>query len=702
MIFRDLKATDAAVKIEELRRQIERHNRLYYVENAPVLEDRQYDELLGELQGLEGQFPQFADPNSPTARVGSDLSAGFVSDTHAFAMMSLSNTYSKEEVEAFATRVEKELPDLGFSGALRYCCELKFDGTAISLTYRDGRFVKAITRGDGTMGDDVTANVRTISSIPMTLIGDDIPPLMEVRGEIYMPYPTFERINAERLDIGEEPFANPRNATSGTLKSLDPKVVASRQLQCVLYAVATEDLRALGQGSHFRTLGRMKDWGFVTSPHSRLCESTEQVMEYIKHWDTARFNLPYATDGVVIKVDNYTLQGDLGATAKAPRWAVAYKFKAENVATRLLSIEYSVGRTGAITPVANLEAVQLSGTTVRRASLHNADQIALMDIRVGDMVYVEKGGEIIPKITGVDLTQRPPAVPPTTYITHCPECATELVKDLDRAKHYCPNTQGCPPQIAGRIIHFISRKAMNIEGLGQETVAMMCRDGLLHNIAELYQLQAHQLISLERMGEKSTDNILQAITQSKEVPYPRVLFAIGIRFVGQTTAKKIAAAIPSIDLLCIATKEQLLEIEEVGQTIAESIIEFFANPENQTIIEQLKAQGLQLSATQTKRQSAKLDGLKIVITGSFTHHSREQLKELLEAHGAQMQSAIAKTTDLLVAGQGVGPTKMAKALKQNIRIMDEKEILQVLIAKDGDSTFLTETVASSEASVSLF
>lgn len=676
MISEDFKATDAAIKIELLRRQIERHNRLYYIENQPAIEDRQYDELMAELMDLERQYPQFTDPNSPTQRVGSDLQSGFASDSHLFAMMSLSNTYSEQEIGAFASRLAKELPDLGFMGQLRYCCELKFDGTAISLTYKNGRFVKAITRGDGAVGDDVTANVRTIGSIPMTLHGDDIPSMMEVRGEIYMPYGTFERINAERIDIGEDPFANPRNATSGTLKSLDPRVVASRRLECVLYAVAMDDLRTLG--SHYKTLSRMKEWGFMTSPHSKLCESVDQVMDYIQYWDAERFNLPYATDGVVVKVDDYALQRDLGATAKAPRWAVAYKFKAENVATRLLSIEYSVGRTGAITPVANLEAVQLSGTVVRRASLHNADQIDLMDIRVGDMVYVEKGGEIIPKITGVDLAQRPPGLFSTTYITHCPECGAELIKDADRAKHYCPNAQGCPPQIAGRIIHFISRKAMAIDGLGQETVSMMCRDGLLHDIADLYDVKAHQLIHLERMGEKSVENILQGINQSTVVPYSRVLFAIGIRFVGETTAKKIAAAIPSIDKLAETTKEQLLEIDEVGETIADSVIEFFANPQNRLIIERLKAHGVQFAAKVAERQSSKLEGLKVVITGSFNRYSREQLKDLIESHGGVMQSSVSKTTDILVTGQGVGPSKMEKAQKQNVRIVTEDQLLMEL------------------------
>lgn len=676
MISDDFKATDAAAKIDLLRHQIERHNRLYYIENEPVIQDSQYDQLLAELSELERMYPRFLDPNSPTQRVGSDLKGGFVSDTHLFPMMSLSNTYSKEEVEAFAARVGKELPDLGFEGVASYCCELKFDGTAISLTYRDGRFVKAVTRGDGTKGDDVTANVRTIGSIAMTLQGDDIPALMEVRGEIYMPYATFERLNTERIDIGEEPFANPRNATSGTLKSLDPRVVAKRGLQCVLYAVATDDLPALE--SHYKTLQRMRSWGFMTSPYSQLCRSMDQVMEYIEHWDTERFALPYATDGVVIKVDDYVLQRDLGSTAKAPRWAVAYKFKAENVATRLLSIEYSVGRTGAITPVANLDPVQLSGTVVRRASLHNADQISLMDIRVGDMVYVEKGGEIIPKITGVDLAQRAPGLPPTIYITHCPECGAELLKDADKAKHYCPNAEGCPPQVAGRIIHFISRKAMAIDGLGQETVGMMCRDGLLHNIADLYDLKAHQLIHLDRMGEKSIDNIIKAIAQSTEVPYARVLFAIGIRFVGETTAKKIAASIPSIDLLVEATKEQLLQIDEVGETIADSIIEFCDNPQNLQIIDRLKAHGLQLQAKITEPKSSRLEGLKVVITGSFTNYSREQLKELIESHGAVIQSAVSKTTDILVTGHGVGPAKMEKAQKQNTRILTQEQLLQEL------------------------
>lgn len=496
----DLSMNEVKQKIDHLRRVLDRLNHNYYVLNAPSAEDREYDRLMAELTALEAEHPEFDDPNSPTRRVGSDLTREFEQVRHRYPMLSLANTYSEEEVREFVARIDKETDT-----PAAYCCELKFDGTAISLTYENGRFVRAVTRGDGTVGDDVSANVRTIRSIPMNLMGEGWPAYMEVRGEIYMPHESFGRLNAERADIGEEPFANPRNAAAGTLKQQNSAVVARRGLDAVLYAVQAD---APVAPSHYGTLQMLKTWGFKTSSAVRLCRSVDEIMEYIRHWDTERHALPYETDGAVIKVDDTKLQRDLGATAKAPRWAVAYKFKAEQASTRLVSVDFQVGRTGAVTPVANLEPVRLAGTTVKRASLHNAEQIELLDIRVGDTVLVEKGGEIIPKIVGVDLSRRPADSVPFRYITHCPECGTELVKEPDEAKHYCPNATGCPPQIVGRIVHYISRKAMNIEGLGDETVQLLYNNGLLGDIANLYDLEAEHLVPLERLGQKSAENII--------------------------------------------------------------------------------------------------------------------------------------------------------------------------------------------------
>lgn len=670
-----------AQKIAELRQKIGLLNDAYYVKNESLVEDSQYDSMLEELSELEATYPQFADENSPTLHIGDDrnsqlVNAPFQSAEHRFRMMSLANTYSAAEVEAFMARIAKELPDLGFDQIPQYCCELKFDGAAISLTYINGELTQAITRGDGATGDDVTVNIKTIKSIPQKLKGAGYPPVMEVRGEIYMPFAVFGLLNELRLESGQEPFANPRNAASGTLKLLDPRIVSERKLECVTYAIACDD--SAGLISHHQALDLMSEWGLPVSSHSRVFSRVEDIMDFINQWDTRRFDLPFATDGIVIKVDSYTLQGDLGSTAKAPRWAVAYKFKAENATTRLLSIDYSVGRTGAITPVANLEPVQLSGSVVRRASLHNAEQIELLDIRVGDMVYVEKGGEIIPKITSVDLAQRPAGLLQVTYITHCPDCGTLLVKHPDEAKHYCPNADGCVPQIEGRIVHFISRKAMNIDGLGQETIALMCRSGLLHNVADIYDLKSSDLLPLERMGEKSVENILEGISASKNIEYARVLFAIGIRFVGETTAKKLAQAIYSIELLAAASREQLLEIDEVGPTIADSIIEFFAQPANSLIIQRLSHAGLQLKTTTKQQISNTLTGLKIVVTGSFENYSRQQIKELIENHAGLLQSSVSKNTDLMVMGSGVGPSKLMKATQLGIRMISESDLLAML------------------------
>ncbi|MEG1955296.1 MAG: NAD-dependent DNA ligase LigA [Mucinivorans sp.] len=658
-------------QIQELRHKIETLNYRYYILNEPAISDEQYDALMSELQNLERQYPQFFDPNSPSERVGSDLVDGFVSRAHLYPMLSLANSYSLDDVATFMQRVQKEFRDIN----VEYCAELKFDGTAISLTYRDGLFERAVTRGDGTNGDDVSANVRTIGSIPMKLRGEHIPPLMEVRGEIYMPFSSFQRLNEERAEAMEEPFANARNAASGTLKLQSPATVAQRGLECVLYALQSDTYSGL---SHYQTLKQMRSWGFVISPHTRLCQGIEQVEQFLVRWNTERHTLPYATDGAVIKVDSYLLQKNLGTTAKSPRWAVAYKFKAESALTRLLSIDYQVGRTGAITPVANLAPVSLAGTVVRRASLHNADQIELLDIRVGDMVSVEKGGEIIPKVTAVDVSFRSEASVPVEYITHCPECGTLLVRQSDQAKHYCPNEWGCAPQIVGRIVHFISRKAMYIDGLGSETVQLLFDSGLLHDVADLYTLRQDDLLPLERMGQQSVSNILEGIAASKDVPYERLLFALGIRYVGQTTAKKLAAALPSIDLLMGASVEQLLEVQEVGQSIAQSIVDYFAEPINQRIIERLRAAGLQMSAAVKELLSDSLSGRRVVISGTFETISREQLHAIIELHGGLNQSSVGKNTDILVAGSGMGPSKREKAEKFGTTVLSELDFLDML------------------------
>lgn len=658
-------------KILSLRELINRHNYLYYIENSPVISDVQFDELIAQLALLEKENPQFGDPNSPTMRVGSDLTEGFTAIQHKFRMFSLANSYSIEEVSAFMARVKREFPYENIC----YCAELKFDGTAISLTYENGRFKRAVTRGDGVTGDDVTANVKTIGAIPMQLQGDKFPELMEIRGEIYMPFDSFENLNAARIDIGEEPFANPRNAASGSLKLLSPTVVAQRGLNAIFYGLQSENFDCQ---SHFETLKQLKKWGFPTSSDAKLCDSIEKVEEFLKIWEKKRDTLPYATDGAVIKVDSTVLQKNLGFTAKSPRWAIAYKFKAETVLTRLLSVDYQVGRTGAITPVANLEPVALSGTVVKRASLHNSEQITLLDIRIGDNVWVEKGGEIIPKITAVKLEDRPENSTPIIYITKCPDCGTELIKTESQAKHYCPNTNGCPPQIVGRIIHFVSRKAMYIDALGEETIQMLYDKGLIENIADLYELKKEQLLPLDRMGEKSADNIIEGIKNSTKTPYSKVLFAIGIRYVGENTAKKIAKAIPTIDDLMVANIEQLQEIEEVGGVIAESIVDFFKEQQNVVIINRLKEAGVNFCAEKSSIISTALEGKNIVITGRFITLSRERIKELIELHGGKNQSAVAKNTDILVAGDGVGPAKLQKATKLNTKIIDEKQFLQLI------------------------
>ena len=656
-------------KIEALRRELEFHNYCYYVKNDPQIGDFEFDRLLRELQDLEAEHPEYADPNSPTQRVGSDLTSEFQSVAHRFPMLSLGNTYSLEELHDFLARIEREV------GAVKYACELKFDGTAISLTYEKGRLLRAVTRGDGTMGDDVTANVRTIRTVPLTLQGEGWPDYFEIRGEILMPYSSFDRLNAEREATGEPLLANPRNAAAGTLKQQSSAVVAHRGLECILYQLSGENLPFK---SHEEALEAARSWGFRISDRMQLCQSIDQVDAFINHWESARRELPYPTDGVVIKVNDFALRRQIGFTAKAPKWAVAFKFKAEQALTRLESIDFQVGRTGAITPVANLSPVLLAGTTVRRASLHNAEQMALLDIRLGDMVYVEKGGEIIPKITGVERSERPADSRPFHYITHCPECGALLVRYEGEAKHYCPNQTSCRPQILGRIIHFIRRKAMNIEGLGEETVELLFENGLLHDIGELYDLRAEQLASLPRLGEKSAENIITSIRQSVQVPFHRVLFALGIRFVGETTAKYLADHFRSLEALMAASREELVEADEVGDRIADAILDYFADAKNQRILSRLREAGLQFQQEERQRDSERFAGLSFVISGKFTQYSRDEIKELIERHGGKNLAAVSANVDYLVAGEHMGPAKLKKAEKLGIKLISEEEFAAML------------------------
>ena len=657
-------------KIEELRRWLNYHNRKYYIDNAPEVSDYEFDQRMHELQRLEAEHPEYDDPNSPSRRVGSDLTTEFRTVEHRYPMLSLGNTYSIEELHEFFDRVEREV------GKVEYVCELKFDGTAISLTYQNGRLTRAVTRGDGRSGDDVTTNVRTIRTIPLELTGENVAPLFEIRGEIFMPYASFDRLNAEREQSGDQLFANPRNAAAGTLKQQNSAVVAHRGLDCTLYQMVGEGVTA---HSHWESLELARAWGFKISREARVCHSAAEVDEFIAYWDEMRHKLPFPTDGVVIKVNDYQAQQQLGFTSKVPRWAVAYKFKAEQALTRLESVAFQVGRTGAITPVANLSPVLLAGTTVKRATLHNAEQIAQLDIRLGDMVYVEKGGEIIPKITGIELSERKSDSEPFQYITHCPECGTELTRYEGEAKHYCPNQSHCPPQIVGRIIHFIRRKAMDIDGLGDETVELLYENGLVRDVADLYDLRAPQLAVLPRLGEKSAENIIKSIERSKSVPFARVLFALGIRFVGETTAKYLAVHFGSLDAIMNATVEQLIEADEVGDKIARSIAEFFADDANRTIIERLRVAGVQFESEARELHSDLLAGKNVVISGKFLRHSRDELKELIELHGGKNLAAVSANVDYLVAGENMGPAKLQKATKLGIKMLTEEEF-EALIA----------------------
>lgn len=668
--------------MRELERQLDYHSHKYYVENSPEISDREFDMLLRELQDLEARYPEHADENSPTKRVGSDLTSEFQSVEHRYAMQSLSNTYSSEELGEWIDRITKEI------GEVEFVCELKFDGTAISLTYENGALKRAVTRGDGRRGDDVTNNVRTIGSIPLRLRGEGYPAMFEIRGEIYMPYASFDRLNAEREAAGEPLLANPRNAAAGTLKQQSSQVVAHRGLDCTLYHIAVDEpIKA----THWDNLMEAKKWGFKISEHIKLCRSRQEIEEFIAYWDSARKALPYATDGIVIKVNRYSDQRTLGSTAKAPRWAVAYKFQAERALTKLLSVDFQVGRTGAVTPVANLEPVQLAGTVVKRASIHNADQIEALDIRLGDMVYVEKGGEIIPKITEVELSERPADSKPFEYITHCPECGTELVRDEGEAKHFCPNSKGCKPQIIGRIVHFVGRKAMDIEGLGGETIELLWENGMLHNIADIYHLDPMLLASLPRLGERSAANILEGVRLSTEVPFERVLFSLGIRYVGETTAKYLASHFRTLDAIANATIEELSEAEEVGSKIAVAITEYFALEENRKIIETLRSAGLQFEVKDKVQTSNALEGKSVVISGKFEGRSRDDMKALVEEHGGRNLAAVSANVDFIVAGENMGPAKRQKAEKLGITILSEAEFLALISSAEVIETPHTES-----------
>lgn len=659
-------------KIDQLRADLHRHNYNYYVLNAPEISDKEFDNRMRELQELEKEHPEYQDDNSPTMRVGSDLNKNFTQVAHKYPMLSLGNTYSESEVTDFYDRVKKALNE-----DFEICCELKYDGTSISLTYENGKLVRAVTRGDGEKGDDVTDNVKTIRTIPLVLHGS-YPESFEIRGEILMPWEVFEELNREK-EAREEPlFANPRNAASGTLKLQNSAIVASRKLDAYLYYLLGEELPCDG---HYENLQAAAGWGFKTSEHMKKAHSLEEVFEYIRYWDTERKNLPVATDGIVLKVNSMRQQKNLGFTAKSPRWAIAYKFQAERALTRLNKVTYQVGRTGAVTPVANLDPVQLSGTIVKRASLHNADIIEGLDLHIGDMVYVEKGGEIIPKITGVDKDARSMLIgEKVKFITHCPECGSKLIRYEGEAAHYCPNETSCPPQIKGKIEHFISRKAMNIDGLGPETVDMFYRLGLIKNTADLYQLTADDIKNLDRMGEKSAENIIKGIEASKEVPFERVLFALGIRFVGETVAKKIAKSFNDIDELENANLEKLINIDEIGEKIAQSILTYFANPLNRELIERLKSTGLQLYRREEDLSgyTDKLAGQSIVISGVFTHHSRDEYKELIEKNGGKNIGSISAKTSFILAGENMGPAKLEKAHKLGIKLMSEDEFLTLI------------------------
>jgi DNA ligase (NAD+) len=661
-------------RIELLRKQLHEHNYNYYVLSQPVISDFEFDKLMKELIDLEAEHPELHDPNSPSVRVGSDINNNFPQVNHRYPMLSLQNTYSEGEVTDFFNRVKK-----GLNEQFEIVCELKFDGTSISLIYEKGRLVRAVTRGDGRMGDDVTDNVRTIRNIPLILKGDNLPDYLEVRGEILMPWSSFEQINKEREEQEEPLFANPRNAASGTLKLLDSRVVASRRLESYIYNITGEDLPT---DSHFENLKLARNWGLNVSDTMRKCKSPDEIFDFINYWNVERKNLPVTTDGIVIKVNSLIQQRNLGSTSKFPRWAIAYKFNAEQAISRLESVTYQVGRTGAVTPVANLEPVLLSGTTVKRASLYNEDAIKALDLHIGDMVYVEKGGEIIPKITAVDLEARKENFmigDKVRFATKCPDCGTTLVRNEDEAAHYCPNSEGCPTQIKGRIEHFVTRRAMNIT-IGPETITLLYDKGLIRDASDLYNLKFEDLVNLERWGETSARNLIESIEKSKSVPYERVLFALGIRYVGETVAQKLASAFPNIDKLIKATIEELTSVEEIGNRIAQSLIDYFSKPEFMQFVMRLKEHGLQfeLSEDVLAAKTEKLKGLTIVISGTFKLHSRDEYKAMILQNGGKNSGSVSKNTDYILAGDNMGPAKLEKAQKQGVKIINEEDFLKLI------------------------
>ncbi|MEL1254714.1 NAD-dependent DNA ligase LigA [Flavobacterium sp. DGU38] len=658
--------------IQALRNELNQHNYNYYVLDDATISDYDFDLKLKELQDLENKHPEFFDEHSPTQRVGGTITKNFKTIAHQFRMYSLDNSYSKEDLLDWENRIQRVLGNVD----LQYTCELKYDGASISITYENGKLIQALTRGDGFQGDEVTNNIKTIKSIPLKLKGN-YPARFDIRGEIILPLKGFEKMNQDLIEIGEIPYSNPRNTASGSLKLQDSAEVAKRPLECLLYSVVSNNLPF---SSQIEGLQSARDWGFKVPSEAKLANNMQEVFDFIDYWDTHRHKLPYETDGVVVKVNSFRHQEELGYTAKSPRWAIAYKFKAEQVSTKLKSISYQVGRTGAITPVANLEPVQLAGTIVKRASLHNADQIEKLDIRINDTVFVEKGGEIIPKIIAVDLEQRPEDSQKTHYITHCPECETELVRNEGEANHYCPNFYGCPPQIIGRVQHYISRKAMDIEGLGGETVALLFKNNLVHNYADLYELKVEDILHLERMAQKSAENLVNGVEKSKEIPFESVLFALGIRFVGETVAKKLAKHYKNIEALSQASLMDLILVDEIGERIAKSVIEFFENEENKRIIERLKKYGVQFEIVEKINPNAtdKFIGKTFVVSGVFTEFSRDELKKTIEDNGGKVGSSISAKTDFVVAGDNMGPAKLEKANKLNIPILSEQEFITKL------------------------
>jgi DNA ligase (NAD+) len=658
--------------IQDLRDELNQHNHNYYVLDTPTISDFEFDQKLKQLQELENKHPEFYDDNSPTQRVGGTITKNFNTVVHDYRMYSLENSYSKEDLIDWENRIQKVLGNV----SLQYTCELKYDGASISITYENGKLNRAVTRGDGFQGDDVTNNIKTIKSIPLKLKGQ-YPERFDIRGEIILPFEGFEKMNQELIEIGETPYSNPRNTASGSLKLQDSSEVAKRPLECLLYFIVGNNLTIESQ---YEGLEKARNWGFKVPKEAKLAKNLEEVFDYINYWDTHRHHLPYETDGVVIKVNDFHQQDELGYTAKSPRWAMAYKFKAEQVSTALNSISYQVGRTGSITPVANLQPVQLAGTIVKRASLHNADQIEKLDIRIADTVFVEKGGEIIPKIIGVDLTKRPTNSERTIYITHCPECNSKLIRTEGEANHYCQNFYGCPPQIIGRIQHYISRKAMDIEGLGGETVALLFNNGLVNDYADLYELTVEQILPLERMAQKSAENLVNGVQKSKEIPFERVLYAIGIRYVGETVAKKLAKHYKNIDALQKAPLMDLILVDEIGEKIAQSVIEFFENQQNVKIIERLKQFGVQLELVEKFNPNAteKLAGKTFVVSGVFEKFSRDDLKKAIEDNGGKVGSSISAKTDFVVAGDNMGPAKLEKANQLKIAIISENDFLEMI------------------------